>query len=32
MGLVRSLGGVLQEPISAAEKLLLRTFYIYPNA
>ena len=32
MGLVRSLGGVLQEPVSAAEKLLLRTFYIYPNA
>lgn len=31
MGLVRSLGGVLQEPISTAEKLLLRTFYIYPE-
>ena len=31
MGLVRSLGGVLQEPTSAAAKLLLRTFHIYPE-
>ena len=31
MGLVRSLGGVLQEPTSAAAKLLLRTFYIFPE-
>ncbi len=31
MGLVRALGGVLQEPTSVAERLLLRTFYIYPE-
>ena len=32
MELALSLGGVLQEPASPAERLLLRTFYIYPNA